>query len=84
MNHIGQIAGMLEEYGLDAMLVTSESGERYAVGFHGEGLALISKDDCWYFTDSRYIEAARREISKAHIDCVGNRVWKRWALKATA
>ena len=71
MNHIRQIAGMLEEYGLDAMLVTSESGERYAVGFHGEGLALISKDDCWYFTDSRYIEAARREISKAHIDCVG-------------
>lgn len=70
MNHIKQIAGKLEEYGLDAMLVTSEPGERYAVGFHGEGLALISKTDCWYFTDSRYIEAANREISGAHIDCV--------------
>lgn len=71
MNHIKQIAAKLEEYGLDAMLVTSEPGERYSVGFHGEGLALISKEDCWYFTDSRYIEAAHREISGAHIDCVG-------------
>lgn len=70
MNHIKQIAGKLEEYGLDAMLVTSEPGERYAVGFHGEGLALVSKTDCWYFTDSRYIEAANKEITGAHIDCV--------------
>lgn len=71
MNHIKQIAAKLEEYGLDAMLVTSEPGERYAVGFHGEGLVLISKEDCWYFTDSRYIEAAHKEISDARIDCVG-------------
>lgn len=71
MNHIKQIAGKLDEHGLDAMLVTSQPGERYAVGFHGEGLALISKDECWYFTDSRYIEAAGKEITGAHIDCVG-------------
>lgn len=70
MNHIKQIAGKLEEHGLDAMLVTSEPGERYALGFHGEGLALISKTDCWYFTDSRYIEAANKKIAGAHIDCV--------------
>lgn len=70
MNHIKQIAGKLDEYGLDAMLVTSQPGERYAVGFHGEGLALVTKTDCWYFTDSRYIEAANREIAGAHIDCV--------------
>lgn len=71
MNHIKQIASKLEEYGLDAMLILSEAGERYAVGFHGEGLTLVSKTDCWYFTDSRYIEAAQREITDAHIDCVG-------------
>ena len=70
MNHIKQIADKLEEYGLDAMLVTSEPGERYAMGFHGEGLALISKTGCWYFTDSRYIEAANKEIAGAHIHCV--------------
>lgn len=71
MNHIKQIAGKLEEYGLDAMLILSEAGERYAVGFHGEGLTLVSKDVCWYFADSRYIEAAEREIAGARIDCVG-------------
>lgn len=71
MNHIRQIAAKLPEYGIDAMLVTSEAGERYALGFHGEGLALICGEGCWYFTDSRYIEAANRQISDAHIDCVG-------------
>ena len=71
MNHIKQIAGKLEEYGVDAMLVTSQPGEYYTVGFHGEGTALISKEACWYFTDSRYIEAANKEIAGAHIDCVG-------------
>ena len=71
MNHIKQIAAKLDEYALDAMLVTGEPGERYAMDFHGEGLALISKSDCWYFTDSRYIEAAQKQISGAHIACVG-------------
>jgi len=71
MDHIKQIASELDTYGLDAMLITSAPGERYAVGFHGEGLALISKEGCWYFTDSRYIEAANKEIDGAHIDCVG-------------
>lgn len=70
MNHIEQIAAKLDEYDLDAMLVTSQPGERYAVGFHGEGLALVSREACWYFTDSRYIEAANKEITGAHIDCV--------------
>lgn len=71
MNHIKEIAAKLPEYGLDAMLITSAPGERYALGFHGEGLALISEEDCWYFTDSRYIEAANKEIAGARIDCVG-------------
>ena len=34
MNHLNNIAAKLPEYGLDAMLITSEAGERYAVGFH--------------------------------------------------
>lgn len=71
MTHIKQIASQLDAFGLDAMLITSTPGERYAMGFHGEGLALVSKEDCWYFTDSRYIEAANKLITGAHIDCVG-------------
>ena len=45
MNHIAQIASKLPEYGLDAMLITSQSGERYALGFHGEGLLLVTRED---------------------------------------
>ena len=68
MNHIKQIAAKLPEYGLDAMLVTSEPGEFYAVGFHGEGVVLITANETWYFTDSRYIEAANELVKNAHID----------------
>ena len=67
MNHIKQIAAKLPEYGLDAMLVTSEPGEFYAVGFHGEGVALITADESWYYTDSRYIEAAGEQVQADHV-----------------
>lgn len=70
MNHIAQIASKLPEYGLDAMLVTSESGERYALGFHGEGLLLVTKTGTHYSTDGRYIEAAQEEIDGAQIKLV--------------
>jgi len=67
MNHIKQIAGKLSEYGLDAMLLTSEPGEYYAVGFHGEGIVLVTADESWYYTDSRYIEAAEEEVKNVHV-----------------
>ena len=44
------------------MLITSPSGERYALGFHGEGLLLVTRDGARYTTDGRYIEAAREQI----------------------
>lgn len=67
MNHIEKIAAQLPEYGLDAMLITSESGERYALGFHGEGLLLVTRDGARYSTDGRYIEAARERIQGPEI-----------------
>ena len=70
MNHIAKIASRLPEYGLDAMLITSESGERYALGFHGEGLLLITREGAHYTTDGRYIEAAREQITAAHVSLV--------------
>lgn len=67
MNHINQIAAKLPEYGLDAMLITSEPGEFYAVGFHGEGVVLVTPAQSWYFTDSRYIEAAQNQVAQAQV-----------------
>ena len=40
MNHLNNIAAKLPEYGLDAMLITSEAGERYAVGYDQLGTAV--------------------------------------------
>ena len=67
MEHLKQIAARLPEYGIDAMLVNSEPGEFYAVGFHGEGNVVVTAEKCYYFTDSRYIEAAQHLIGGAEI-----------------
>jgi Xaa-Pro aminopeptidase len=67
MNHFKNIAAGLAGLNLDAMLVTSAPGEFYAAGFHGEGAAFITPSKTWYYTDSRYIEAAHQIISGAEI-----------------
>ncbi len=67
MNHLKQIAAKLDEYGLDAMLLSSEPGEYYGIGFHGEGFVIVARDECRFFTDSRYIEAARKQVTGATI-----------------
>ena len=67
MTHFEKIAAGLKGRGLDAMLVTSEPGEFYAMGFHGEGMAFITPDKTWYYTDTRYIEAARQLIAGAEV-----------------
>ena len=70
MNHIAQIAARLPEYGLDAMLITSQPGERYALGFHGEGLLLVTREGGHYTTDGRYIEAAREQVTGVEVSLV--------------
>ena len=72
MNHLKQIAAKLPEYGIDAMLLNSEPGEYYAVGFHGEGNVVVTAEKCFYFTDSRYIEAANNLITGAEIAMTGH------------
>ncbi len=67
MNHLNQIAEKLPDHGLDAMLIVSEPGERYAVGFLGEGYVLVTRDGARYSTDGRYIEAARRQVTGAEV-----------------
>ena len=68
MDHFRAIAKQLEEYELDAIMVTHEANRLYATGFHStgtDGLALITRSNSYYFTDSRYTEAAERAIPNA-------------------
>ena len=67
MNHLDRIANALDKYELDAMLLTSDPNCFYATYFHGEGVTLVTKSGSFYFTDSRYIEAAENQIKGATI-----------------
>ena len=73
MNHFPKIAAALGEQGLDAMLLTGEANRFYACGFHSpstDGVALVTQRGNYYFTDSRYTEAAQRHIENAAISQV--------------
>ncbi len=71
MDHFKQIAAKLADYGVDAMMVTSEPGEFYAAGFHGEGVVLVAPGETVYITDSRYIESAEKTVTGAKVLMVG-------------
>lgn len=67
MNHLKQIEALLDEFKIDAMLVTSKPGEQYTVGFYGEGIAVVTREKHYYLTDSRYAEAAENAVKGATI-----------------
>ena len=59
MNNIERIQERLASAGLDALLITDEKDQRYALGFpFTDGAVVVSRRGAWLITDSRYIEAA--------------------------
>ena len=74
MNHFHKIAAQLESNDLDAMLLTGEANRFYASGFHSsgtDGVALVTRKKAYYFTDSRYTEAAERYVQGAELREIG-------------
>jgi len=74
MNHFAKIAAQLESRDLDGMLLTHEANRFYASGFRSagtDGMALVTREKFYYFTDSRYTEAARRHVQDAEVQEVG-------------
>ena len=68
MSRFDKIAARLADYGLDAMLITSEPNRLYATGFHSSaGMAVVTADGSYFFTDSRYIEAASKRIDNCQV-----------------
>lgn len=72
MDHYKEIAARLEGFGLDAMLITGGHNLLYASGFDSgeDGVTLAVRQGAWYFTDSRYIEAARNTVTGAVVEMV--------------
>jgi Xaa-Pro aminopeptidase len=53
---------------LRAMLIMSPIGRQFASGFNSSaGALLITEHDAWFFTDSRYYEAATSAVKDAHV-----------------
>ena len=73
MQHLQQIRARLSDFGIDALMLTGEVNRFYATGFRStDGLAVITQKNAWFFTDSRYIEAARREIEGFQVEMVSD------------
>ena len=56
MKNIEKYKSLLETGEVDALLLTSEYNRLYAAQYNiAEGVAVVTKDGAYYFTDSRYI-----------------------------
>ena len=68
MNNIQRIRQVIPEYNCDAILILNQVNRLFATGFSSSaGVLLVTADNAWYFTDSRYIEAAQTAITGADV-----------------
>ena len=68
MTRIEKIQKKLDEKALDAILLTSESNVRYAGQFaFTDGAVVVTRENGYLLTDSRYIEAARAEAKDVEV-----------------
>lgn len=65
MDKIREIQQKLQEKELDAVLITDEKNQRYATGFaFTDGAVIVTKNNAYLITDSRYVEAAEKAVSE--------------------
>ena len=62
MKNIDKFLSLLDDQ-VDGLLLTSRYSRHYGAEFDiAEGVAIVTKGGCRYFTDSRYIESAQNNI----------------------
>ena len=63
MNNLEKLQSILSADTVDALLLTSQVSRLYAAQYDvAEGVAVIGKEQSFYFTDSRYIEVAENNL----------------------
>ena len=73
MDNIEKIRQELNKQEYEALMITNPVSRLFAAGFvSSAGLVLITEHDAWYFTDSRYIEAAKAAVGHAHVEQITN------------
>lgn len=68
MNNFKKLMAAVAAAEIDALMLESPVNRQYASGFDAsDGVAIITANKAWFFTDSRYIEAAQNTISDAEV-----------------
>lgn len=63
MTRLDKVQAELPKLGLDAVILYSPHNRRYITGFASSaGFVLVTQNEAFFVTDSRYIEAARANI----------------------
>ena len=59
MSNLERLKNRIAAEGLDAVLLIDSYNRHFATGFHSSsGAVIVTAEDAWFITDSRYIEAA--------------------------
>lgn len=62
MKRVESLRKLLQEQRLDSFLIMQADNRRYISGFTGtSGYALVTQNEAYFFTDSRYVEQATAE-----------------------
>ena len=70
MKNLDKYLTLLNE-DVDALLLTSRYSRHYGAEFDiAEGVAIVTRKGCRYFTDSRYIESAEANLKGFEVLCV--------------
>lgn len=70
MDNMEKYLSLLED-GVDGLLLTSRYSRYYSARFDiAEGVAIVTKNGCRYFTDSRYIETAEKNLEGYQVQMV--------------
>ena len=71
MKNIEKYRKLLPELGLDGVLLTGRVNRRYCAQYDiMEAIALVTPTESRYFTDSRYIEAAEKNLPDFTVEMV--------------
>lgn len=74
---INRVQKKLKEENLDALLVSTLTNVRYLSGYSGSnGLLVITQQNSFFLTDSRYWEQAKKEVKGSKIIFVGRDIFE--------
>ena len=63
MTNLEKYLSLLDKGSYEGLLLTSPISRKYCAQFNvDEGVAIVTKNGCRYFTDSRYIETAEKNL----------------------